>query len=519
MTSGENGERAKLPQKRISERLLDGAIWIVVGRIFMAGSMIAQIVVLARLLDPAAIGLAAIATSIAFVVEASTKQNLAAALVQTDNVTREHLDTAFTLNLFRGLIIGVVVLAAAYPAAVIFDDERITPMVIALAISTSVMGISNPNIYTFMRDLVFWQEFARTVAQRFAVIAVSIPIAYYFRSYWAIIAGVAAGQLSLVVSSFFFAPYRPRLCLAKTRELLSFSVWVTLQQMLQAVISRLDRFLVGYFLGNAAVGILTVSSELARAPTQEVSSPILKTAFPAFAKMKANPDKLRAAYQRVQSLVFMIAFPLAIGLVTVAEPMVLVMLGDQWVEGIIVVQLLAGTAGLQTMASAIDPLAMAKGQTKSLFIRTFVNTGLRIPMMVAGLMLGDLIGMLVAMMLHSLTAISVNMTLVRKIVDLSYFEQFKANARAILASGIMAAAVLGFSAVTQFDNTFLGRLFELACKVGIGGATFVLSVAILWKLKGWEDGPEKELLGLLHKLLGKVVKRYAPKPANPAGPA
>lgn len=512
MTSNETGKRQNKPHKRISERLLDGAIWIVVGRIFMAGSMITQIVVLARLLDPAAIGLAAIATSIAFVVEASTKQNLAAALVQHDNVTREHLDTAFTLNLFRGVIIGVVVLAAAYPAAALFDDDRIAPMVIALAISTSVMGISNPNIYTFMRDLVFWQEFARTVAQRLAVVAVSIPVAFYFRSHWAIIAGVAAGQLSLVVSSFFFAPYRPRLCLTKTRELMSFSLWVTLQMMLQAVISRLDRFLVGYFLGNAAVGILTVSSELASAPTKEVSIPVLRTAFPAFVKMKSNPDKLRAAYQRVQSLVFMIAFPLAIGLVTVAEPMVLVMLGDQWIEGIIVVQLLAGTAGLQAMASAIDPLAMAKGQTKSLFLRTFVNTGLRIPMMVTGLLLGGLVGMLIAIMLHSITAISVNMTLVRKILALSYFEQIAANKRAILGSGVMAAAVVGFSSLVSFDNTFFGRLFELACKVSIGGAAFLLSVTVMWKLSGWADGPEKEMLSLGQKLLGKVFKRFAPQP-------
>lgn len=499
---------APQPKKdRISDRLRKGAAWIVAARIFMVGALMAHTVILARLLTPEAFGLAAIATTIAAIVEMATKQSLTSALVQLPKVTREHIDTAFTLNLVRGVLMGAVIFMLAWPMALVYDNEQVTPMLLALGVSTSMLGISNPNLYILTRNLEFWQEFARVVFERTAMLAAAIPIAYFYHSHWAIIAGVAAGQLSLIVSSFIFVPYRPSLTFARTRELLSFSIWVSLSQLLQATVSRMDDLLVGYFLGTGPLGVLTVAGRLADMPTKETSMPLLRTAFPGFAKVGSNKDKLRPAYQRVQGMIFLLSFPAAVGLALVAEPVVLLFLGEKWRDGIIVVQLLAGAAGLNAMASTVGPLAMSQGETRRLFIRTLTNTGLRLPMVLTGLLSYGLIGLLVAKIVHAFTSITVNMNLVRGMIGLTIFEQISANGRTIISTLAMAGVLLVTNQYLSLDGDIISLAIELAAKIAIGGATFLTVLFGLWSLAKRPEGCESEMIRMLPGIGGRFQKR------------
>jgi len=504
-----DSSQGKANGKRITDRMSTGAAWIVASRVYMMLGLIIQTVVVARLLGPSLFGLAAIATTIAGIVEISTKQSLTSALVQLDKVTNEHLDTAFTLNLFRGVIIGVVLLSIAYPMASLYDDERVAPLLIALAISTSFFGISNPKIYIFTKNLVFWQDFARVVAERTAIVVVSVAIAYYYRSPWAVIAGVAAGQISLVVSSFFFVPYRPRLSLKKTRDLLSFSIWITLSNAVNAIFQKMDSLLVGYYLGNATLGTLSVATQIAFVPTNEMKTPILRSAFPGFRKLYPDLDKLRDAYQRVQSLVFLLSMPLAFGMVMVAEPMVMLFLGEEWVGGIIVIQLLAGGAGLQSMSNPVNPMAMAMGKTKTLFYRNLLNTISRIFFVVPGLLLGGLIGLLLARLVHSLLTIAMNMHLARKFLSLDYFTQIAVNMRTIVATALMAAAVAGIDLLLPEAATNLELALDLAAKVAVGGIAFAGTLFAI-RLVSKKHGPEEELVQLSMSFFG----RFFPKPAQ-----
>ncbi|MFN3499278.1 MAG: hypothetical protein ACK40A_12820 [Pannonibacter indicus] len=76
----------------------------------------------------------------------------------------------------------------------------------------------------------------------------------------------------------------------------------------------------------------------------------------------------------------------------VAEPMIVLALGERWAPAAPVVQVLAGIFAVQTLSSALQPLVMAMGRTRLLFLRDCVNIVIRVPLMVAGVMLGAVIG-------------------------------------------------------------------------------------------------------------------------------
>src|ERR1700753_3741929 len=106
-----------------------GAGWTVSSR--LSGRLIdfVTILVLARTLTPADFGLTALAMTLTVIVDTVLQVPLIQALTRLENVTKSHLDTAFTLGVLRGAVLSLVVLSAAWPFAQIYNDHRLIPLV------------------------------------------------------------------------------------------------------------------------------------------------------------------------------------------------------------------------------------------------------------------------------------------------------------------------------------------------------------------------------------------------------
>lgn len=149
-------------------------------------------------------------------------------------------------------------------------------------------------------------------------------------------------------------------------------------------------------LGGIQLGYYSVGSNLAMMPTREATAPLTQTIYPAFAGIHNDPGRLAAAYQRVQALVAAVALPAGIGVAVTADPLVRLALGDKWAPVIFIIQSLASVFALQTLGSLVQPLGMAKGETRVLFVRDTQMFCLRVPIMIGGLLLYGLPGSLPA---------------------------------------------------------------------------------------------------------------------------
>src|SRR5690606_2287824 len=91
--------------------------------------------------------------------------------------------------------------------------------------------------------------------------------------------------------------------------------------------------------------------------------------FPSFVGIRGNGDQLRSAYLRAQSGIALLAMPAGIALALVAEPAVRLALGEKWLPSVPFVQVLAIAHSLQGFAPCVQALAMALGETRTLFRR------------------------------------------------------------------------------------------------------------------------------------------------------
>jgi O-antigen/teichoic acid export membrane protein len=489
--------------KNIRRRLIKGSMWISGSHAIVNALSILSTIILARLLVPSDFGIVSLATTLLAIVSSVTELSLSLALVRHEAPTQAHFDTVWTLGALRGLFLGLLFAAAGEPAAAFYDDARLVNIMAVFGFTIFLSGLTNPRTIMLQRDLIFWQEFVLNVTQKLANFLVSLAIAYFYRTYWALVIGLLAMQVTNVVVSYTILPYRPRISFAYLKELFSFSIWLTGGRIVNTLNWRFDYLLVGR-LGWTSLGHYSVGSNLAQIPTRETASPLIKVIFPGFSTIIRNESaRLASAYQRAQTLLTAIALPAGIGAALIAEPLVLLAMGEKWLPVVFVIQVLAPIFALQTMGSLSEPLGMANGQTRSLFIRNVQMLLFRAPAIAIGMYYMGLKGVLIARVISGLFSIYLNMRLVHRFTGLTLQKQLIVNIRTFASIAVMVTAIVLILPYFGDQTDPASLILKITMIVVFAVILYCGTSVLLWTWMKKPPGPEQEFLQLFAKIASK----------------
>ena len=189
-------------------------------------------IVLARLLVPADFGLVAMATMIFGLIEIMSQFGFDVVLIQKQNAGRDYYDTAWSLSILRGLVTTLAMYAGAGVAADFFGDPRLVEIVYILRLIAFAAGFTNIGIVDFRKDMNFGKNFQYMVSVKLCSFFVTLFFALVLRSYWALVIGIASNTVAQLGLSYYLHPYRPRWSLSRWREIMNFSKWLVLNNIL-----------------------------------------------------------------------------------------------------------------------------------------------------------------------------------------------------------------------------------------------------------------------------------------------
>lgn len=481
-----------------------GVAWLTASKIVVNVLAFGSTLLLARYLSPEDFGIASLAFTMLAIIGSFTELNLGSALIQHKNPTDDYFHTAWTLGVCRALAVGVIFTIAAPIAAAVFEEPRLRDIMLVLAASIVMSGFTNPKTILFIKDLVFWQDFVISTSQKLAGFIAGTLVAVIYQSYWALVAGAIASQLVWVIISYVIVPFRPKFVLRHTNELLSFSVWLSLGQIINTLNAKLDFLLIGSLLGKPALGYYTVGENLASLPTRELTSPLLFTLFPGFSKIVEDKNRLKQAYKSAQGLISSLALPVGFGFALVARPLVELLMGNKWLPSVVIIQALACAFAVQTLSTSVNPLAMATGQTKLLFQRDLLSFFVRVPAIVIGAYFGGLIGILCARVFTAVISMYINMRFVRQLIGITVTEQLICSYRSFASVFLMILGVLACDYLIPLNISPWGLSFRIAIFIIVGVFLYVLIHVTLWFLANKPNGPEEEVLRILNKLIASI---------------
>jgi lipopolysaccharide exporter len=480
-------------------RMAVGSAWMIAARWSVRCIGLVSTIILARLLRPEDFGLVAMgAVTVQFVlVFADAGQ--AFAVIRNADATSEHFDTAWTMSVCAGVAVALILIGMGPLAGAYFHDERAVAVVQFLALKPLINGFTNVGILAFRKDLRFGKDFQFLVAQKVSVFIATVTLALMLRSYWALAIGNVCGEVINVLVSYRMHPYRPRLRLTKLKEIWTYSLWMQFASIANFFGEQADQVIVGGLAGARAMGVYNVSADVASAPTNELVVPVARALFPVYATLLSQPARLADSYLTVLSAVAVIALSTGIGVALVADDLVAVVLGPQWLATAPLVAWLAVGSAILGVGRSANTVLSVTGNGRIFAVRNWIFVALLVPAAIIGGMFWGSVGVAEARAIVTVLFAPVMFYSVMRIIPISTVQIIERLWRPAIAALCMAAAVKlsGSEAITLVP-------LRLLFNVGLGAATFTVSLFSLWLLSGRPHGAERILAGQAMRLLGRL---------------
>ncbi len=498
-------------QGSLTRKTIIGAAWLLLWRVVTRSLGLVSTLVLARLLVPADFGLVAMATTFAFGVEALSQLGLQDALVRRREDGFDLHHTAFTLQLGRALVTAAVIAAGAPAAAWWFAEPRLQAVVLVLAGLTVLNGLENVGMAEYRRAMRFDVQFKVNMVTRLAGVATTVGCALAWTNYWALLAGILVSSAARVAMSYRMHPFRPRLQLARWRELGRFSLWTWAAAMAGLVWERCDPFVLGPVFGTAKLGLYLLAVEIALLPVTELIAPAADVLYSAFARAQKDGDSSLHHAPEVAGIILLAVAPIVLSVSAASGPIIEVLLGAKWAGAWPLVAVLTWLCMFSPYSFVCSMALVANGHVQRNFVAKIAMSAVKLATLLVAVSLTDALLVIGA---STAGCVAVESLLFLALLPGTGIARLRPALggllRVVVATALAAGAVgwsgLGWQPGAGSVGANLMRGFMIG---GLGTGVFGLTVLLLWQAAGQPEGAERRLAQLAgERLAGSWMARW-----------
>jgi O-antigen/teichoic acid export membrane protein len=460
----------------LSGQAIRGVLWSALE--FGGGEGISFVVflMLARLLAPDDFGVVALAGSAVAFVQLCLAQGFADALIQRREITPEHCSTAFWTNIAVALGFMVVVVMCAGPAAALFHEKQLAPVLWGLSPLFLTSALTSVHLALFRRELRFSSLALRALIGVTAGGVAGIGLAAAGAGLWALVGQQLLNGVVSVAVIWHRSEWRPawlfsRHCFA---EMAHFSATVIGSSLAGFFARRLDTLLVGYVFDARQLGYYYLVQRLLTAVGLVTLSAVQAIVMPVLSRLQDQRDALRDTFVATIELVQSLWLPLVIGIGLVAPLLLPVLLGPRWGPAVplLQVQCLAGFA--VAFSFFTGPVLYAVNRP-AVYLRLVL---VQIAMLAALILLGarfGLVGVAAAYVAALVLVAPLHLEALRRHAGVAPTQVLRACRPAFLATLVMAGPVLALQAWLA-DTLPAGLL--LALSILAGAAVYVATLRL-----------------------------------------
>ena len=319
-------------------------VWASAGRYLVMVINLGAMLALARLLTPGDFGITVLGSSVMLVAEALRALGGGMYLVQKPDLQLEDIRACFSVSLLATLFVAGMVLLMAPTLSHLFGVAELIPYLRVSAIGYLAGPFSYPIGALLGRNLRFSALATITVIQALIGAVVSVTLAFAGFRYMSFAWGLSA---STVVAMLLYLAYwrqpgmfRPRI--RGWRSVLSFGLYDSASALIGQMVDAAPYLIFGRFFDTATVGLGQRAINLCSVTDRVILSGVGAVALPAFAQQVRDGQPLRASYLRALALLTAAQWPCLTLLAVLAEPIVRVLLGPQWLAAIPLMRILSG---------------------------------------------------------------------------------------------------------------------------------------------------------------------------------
>ncbi len=432
-------------------------------------------IILARLLDPEAYGVIALATVFMSILQVFVDSGLGSALVQKKDADEVDFSSVFYFNFLVCIVLYVMMFAAAPAIAAFYGDPIYTPLVRVMSLALIASGFKNIQQAYVSRQMIFRRFFFSTLGGTIASAVLGVAMAYAGFGVWALAAQYLCNTVIDTLILWITVPWRPRKLFSWKRlgGLLSYGWKLLLSSLLDTGYTNLRNLVIGKVYSSSDLAYYDQANKYPQAVAVSViGNSISSVLLPTMSSVQDDVEHVKKMTRRSITFSLYIAAPAMLGLAACAEPLVRLVLTDKWLPCVPYLRIFCVNYMFWPINAANQNAIKALGRS-DLFLRLevikkligfallIVSMGFGVPAIALSLLLTSAAGQVI------------NSYPNRKLMGYRYSEQLQDVLPAMLLSVVMALAV------GTVPLLGLGDAATLALQIPLGAAIYVIGSAVL----------------------------------------
>lgn len=453
----------------LKNKAIGGMMWATFERI---GTQVVTFIIgiiLARLLTPSdygIIGLLVVFTSISSVFVDS---GFSSALIQKGKCTQIEYSTVFFFNVTIGILCYVVCYIAAPFIASFYNVpelKEISRVLFLVIILNSIIAVQTTKLRI---ELNFKLQSKITIISSVLTGIIAIIAAYRGFGIWALVIQSLTYALLTIICFYIATRWRPSLVFSWSsfRGMLKFGSNLLAANLLGTIFENLYQLTIGKFCKAIDVGLYNRAFHFVQLPTLTLTDILIKVNFPLLSQFKEDDEKLKSVYERLLRTPMFILYPILFIMAALSKPLILVVLGEKWLECSLLLSILAFGCLWQPLAGINVYLLYVKGRSDTALKLDFIKKPIMITILLTSIPFG-LKWICVGRALYSLLAFIINCHYTGKLLNYGFIRQMK-NLIPLLFYGIAA-----FSSALLVMLFFHSPLIQLILGSAVGTTSYFL---------------------------------------------
>lgn len=449
--------------------------------------------IVARLLTPHEIGIFAIGTVIVSFCQIIREMGVTNYIVQERELTTERLRTAQAIVWITSYTIGLMLLLGSSWAGAFYSEPGVTLSMRVLAINFLFLPIGVVTVALVRREMEFGKLFVINVCSSLTQALIGIFLAWSGFGFVSLAWASVAGSFALVLGSLAFRrrgqPWLPSL--REWRRVFSVGTKLSGSSIFSEIGLGGPELVTGRILGFEAVAYLSRGFGAAMMLLRALVDSLMAVAIPYFAKRTRTEQDVKVPYLRAVTYMSGIALPAFACLGVLAEPVIVLLYGEQWLGAVMPLQIACAGLACLALSNIGSSVLVGGGQIDSNFRMLATFQPAKVLLVVFGAMFFGLKGVAIGVAIGDIALAARCLYLTNRHAGVSLRE----FVRAVLPSiGVMGGVVIVAWATLLSVQPMGAVTLQLALAAVGSGIAWIAGLALadhpLWQ----------ELMGALHRL-------------------
>lgn len=313
-------------------RVVKGVAWSAMERFSVQIVQFVVSLVLARLLTPEIYGSVALSLVILNILQTINETGFGAALMQ--KLDRDELDfsSVFVLNMALGVGLYAVLFLCAPFLSNVLGYPELTSIIRWIGLNLIIMSFVVVQRTKLIINVDFKTMAKASLLGAFLSGGIAIICAYRGMGAMALVIQSLLNNLITTLFIWIQAKWHPKLVFSweRFKSLFDFAYKLILSRFVQSVYNEVYSLVVGAFYTPTQLGLYNRAKSFETLSTNNITMIVQRVAQPLLCEQQQDKRQMAVVLTKFISNTALVVYPLLVGLMVLAKPLVLVLLTDKW---------------------------------------------------------------------------------------------------------------------------------------------------------------------------------------------